>query len=134
MKLLFKEIAPAGENNGNGSVLGGWIYSKMDNAALTIASDHWLHRIPNVAAVTNSAEIKYIKSIFANDYVEIWGEYGNISAGKVDVVLKGYTRNAIKKESEYSLCATSVFSFSLIDLTTRKLVRIPKEIIDEIKG
>jgi acyl-CoA hydrolase len=134
MKILFKDIAPAGENNGNGSVLGGWIYSKMDNAALTIASDHWLHKIPNVAAVTNSAEIKYVRSIFANDYVEIWGEYVDASPAKVDIILKAYNRNGIKKDKEYGLCATAIFSFTLIDNDTRKIVRIPREIIDEIKG
>ena len=132
MRLLYKDIAPDGELNGNGSIKGGWIFEKMDYAALTIASEDFIHTMPGVAAVTNNAEIKYISSVFPHEYIEIWGEYSYISPGKFDIDLE--FRQRYRKSSEWIVSAKGTFSFSLIDAETRKIVRIPKEVVNEIKG
>lgn len=132
MRLLYKDIAPDGELNGNGSVKGGWIFEKMDYAALTIGSEDFIHSMHGIAAVTNNAEIKYISSVFPHEYIEIWGDYSYISVGKFDVSLE--FRQRYRKSNKWETCATGIFSFSLIDAETRKIVRIPKEVVNEIKG
>lgn len=132
MRLLYKDIAPDGELNGNGSIKGGWIFEKMDYAALTIASEDFLFDMPGIAAVTNAAEIKYKSPVFPHEYIEIWGEYSYISVGKFDVSLE--FRERFRKTNNWIVAATATFSFSLIDAETRNIVRIPREIVNEIKG
>lgn len=132
MRLLYKDIAPDGELNGNGSIKGGWIFEKMDYAALTIGSEDFIHQMPGIAAVTNAAEIKYHRPVFPHEYIEIWGDYSYISVGKFDVSLE--FRERFRKSINWELAATATFSFSLIDAETRKIVRIPKEVVNEIKG
>lgn len=132
MRLLYKDIAPDGELNGNGSIKGGWIFEKMDYAALTIGSEDFIHRMPGIAAVTNAAEIKYLVPVFPHEYIEIWGDYSHISAGKFDVALE--FRERFRKSNTWEIAAKAMFSFSLIDAQTRKIVRIPKEVVNEIKG
>lgn len=132
MRLLYKNIAPAAELNGNGSTKGGWVFEKMDYAALTLASEDFMWKLPDFSGVTNSASIKYHGSVFPHEYVEIWGSYIDISPGKVDVYVE--CRQRLRKSNEWNVTATATFSFSLIDNKTRKIARIPKEIINEIKG
>lgn len=133
MRLLYKDIAPAGEVNGNGSVKGGWIFEKMDYAALTIASEDFFWKMPDrVVAVTNSASIQYHSSVFPHEYIEMWGEYEDISPAKVNTKIE--CRQRKRHTNEWETVATGVFSFSLIDKETRKIVRIPKEVVNEIKG
>lgn len=132
MKLLYKSIAPESEINGNGSVQGGWIFKKMDYASLTLGSEDFIWSIPDAKAVTNSASIKYNNPLFPHEYVEIWGEYTDISRATFDVTLEGRSRHS--NSNDWKLIATAMFSFSLIDSNTRNIIRIPREVINEIKG
>lgn len=132
MKLLYKSIAPERAINGNGSVQGGWIFEKMDFAALTLGSEDFIWNIPNASAVTSSASIKYHNSLFPHEYIEIWGKYAYISPAKYDVTLEGRRRRG--KSNDWELVATAEFSFSLIDKQTRNIIRIPREVVHEIKG
>lgn len=131
MRLLYKGIAPGVYETGNGSVAGGWTFAVMDQSAFTIASEDWLHKYTGISAVTESANIKYIDSIFPNDYVEVWGEYSDITPAKWIVYTKCYTRR--KKSIDWKLAATGSFTFVQIN-KNRNIVKIPKEVINEIKG
>lgn len=133
MRLLYKDIAPSGEINGNGSIKGGWIFEKMDYAALTIASEDFFWATDeSIVAVTNSASIQYHNSVFPHEYVEIWGDYDDVSPAKLNTKLEFRQRK--RHTNTWEVVATAVFSFSLINKETRKIVRIPKEVVNEIKG
>ena len=132
MRLLYKSIAPENRMNGNGSVQGGWIFEKMDYAALTIGSEDFIWKLKGVAAVTNSANIKYHSSVFPHEYIEIWGKYSHISSARFDTYVE--CRQRKRKTDEWEVVATATFSFCLIDAITRNIIRIPREIINEIKG
>ena len=131
MRLLYKCIAPKQFVNANGSVAGGWTFSIMDQSAYTIASEDWLSKYPEVSALTASAEIKYLCPMFPDDYIEVWGDYLDISPAKWTVHTKCFVRSL--KSTEWEVGAEGIFNFVQTDLN-RKIVRIPKEVVNEIKG
>ena len=73
------------------------------------------------------------------DYFETTAQYlatsasgGTGSGATFDVTLEGRSRHS--NSNDWKLIATAMFSFSLIDSNTRNIIRIPREVINEIKG
>jgi acyl-CoA thioesterase FadM len=133
MKLVIKTIIPCTEINSNGSTKGGYTFELMDYAGVTFLNELFVNTLPeNHALVTNDANIKYIRSIFAYDYIEIFAKLSDATSGRLITEVQLYSRN--RKSTEWNLSATANFSFAIIDTNTRKIVRIPKEIINAIKG
>lgn len=131
MRLLYKCIAPKQFTNANGSMAGGWTFSIMDESAYVIASEDWLSKYPDISAVTANADIKYLLPMFPYNYIEVWGEYIYISPAKWTVRVDCYVRYI--KSDKWELSAQGTFDFVQID-RNRKIVRIPKEVVNEIKG
>jgi acyl-CoA hydrolase len=132
MKLYYKDIAPAAERNGNGSIKGGWIFEKMDYAALTILSEEYIYDLENVGTATSKADIQFKLPIYPHDYVEIYSKISNISSSTFSIYVECKTRK--RKSTEWDLAAAANFDFVLIEPDKRKVIRIPREKIDAIKG
>lgn len=133
MTLVFKTIIPCDEINSNGSTKGGYLFELMDYGSVTLINERFIHALPNNhSAVTNTAEIKYIKPVFAYDYVEVYAEIRDISPGNVTVETVLNSRNG--KRIEWERAAIGIFKFSIVNTDTRRIVRIPKEVVNEIKG
>jgi len=133
MKLVYKAIIPSTETNSNGSTKGGFIFELMDFSGVTYLNELFVNQLPeNEALVTNEASIKYISSVFAHDYIEIFADLISISPGNVTVNVELHSRD--KKSTEWKLSANAVLSFTIINTDTRRVVRIPREIINAIKG
>jgi acyl-CoA hydrolase len=131
MKLYYKDIAPADERNGNGSLKGGWIFEKMDYAALTILSEEHLSNLSDVFTVTHNANVKFINSVYPHDYVEIYASIVDISHTTFFINVEFMTRK--RKSKEWITSATADFNFVLVDKESKKISRIPREIINEFK-
>lgn len=133
MTLVFKTIIPCDEINSNDSAKGGYLFELMDYGAVTLINERFVHTLPeNHHAVTNAGEIKYIKPVFAYDYIEVHAEIRDISPGNVTVETVLNSRH--KKSNAWERAAIATFKFSIIDTDTRRIVRIPKEVVNEIKG
>lgn len=133
MKLVFKTIIPLSEVNSNSSTKGGYIFELMDYGAVTLINEIFVHALPeNHHAVTNTGEIKYIKSVFAYNYIEVYAEIIDVSPGSVTINTVLNSRD--RKSNNWDCAATATFKFSIVDANTRRIVRIPKEVINEIKG
>jgi len=131
MKLVIKGYVPGDVVNGNGSVKGSWIFEQADIAALTLIDELFLSEMPDVLAVTNSADLKFMSPAFPHNYFEAWGELESISPGRISIYVTIKYRNA--KSKEYVDCLTGTVSFTLIN-KDRKVVRVPKEVINAVKG
>lgn len=134
MKLVIKTIIPCEELNSNGSTKGGYLFEIMDYAGVTILNETFVASLPenHVLVTTHANDIKYINSVFAYDYVEVYAEITDISASSATVCVELKNRN--KKSTVWETSVVGEFKFSIIDVETRKIVRIPKEVINEIKG
>lgn len=133
MKLVYKTITPVSETTSNGSISGGYTFEIMDYSGVTAINEAFLNSIDEKhAAVTTDASIKYVLPVFAYDYIEVYAEIVDVTRGSIEVntVLKSRGR----KSKDWKDCAYATFKFSIIDLDTRRIVRIPKEVINEIKG
>ena len=131
MKLVLKGYVPGDVVNGNGSARGSWIFEQADVAALTFIDELFLSELSDVLAVTNSADLKFISPVFSHNYFEAWGELESISPGRISIYVTIKYRNA--KSKEYVDCLTGTVSFTLIN-KDRKVVRVPKEVINAVKG
>jgi acyl-CoA hydrolase len=131
MKLVIKGFIPGDSTNGNGSTKGGWLFEQLDLAALTYISELFLCEMPGILAVTNSADVKFISPAFAYGYIEIWADIETVSPGSIGISV--YLNYRDKKSKEFKSCVSGTVSFSLIN-KDRKIVRIPRKIINEIKG
>jgi len=131
MILAYKDIAP-NNSNGNNTVKGGWLFEKMDYAALTVISESFYHRYPNLRAVTSSADVKYKNPVHPHDYIEIWSEIKEVTSAQVSVGIVLKTRK--RYGAEWIVATTGNFNFVFVDSETKKLSRIPREVINETKG
>ena len=131
MKLVIKGFIPGDVTNGNGSVKGGWLFEQLDIAALTYISELFLCDMPGILAVTNSADVKFISPAFAYDYIEIWADIESVSSGSISISV--HLNYRYKKSKEFKSCVSGIVSFTLIN-KDRRIVRIPRKIINEIKG
>lgn len=131
MKLVIKGTIPRDSTNGNGSTKGGWLFDQLDIAAFTYISELFLCEMPNVMAVTNSADVKFISPAFAHGYIEIWADVKTVSQSSISISV--YLNYREKGTKEFKSCVSGTVSFSLIN-KDRRLVRIPRKIINEIKG
>ena len=133
MKLVYKTIVSNSDVNANNSASGGYLFGLLDYGAVTLISEQFVNRMPNkYQAVTASADIKYINSVFPFDFIEVYANITNITSAYVEVFVELNSRN--KKSMCWERTVTANFKFSIIDINTRKIVRIPKEVINEIKG
>ena len=133
MKLVIKQTIPGKRANSNSSTKGGYLFELMDIGAVTMLNESFANRGPDSQAlVTNSADVKYITPVFIYEYVEVLAEITAISPGSVTVAIVLNKRN--NKSTEWVKAVTGNFSFSLIDVKTRRITRISREIINEIKG
>lgn len=132
MKLTYKTVIPYDEVNSNGSINGGYTFQLMDLGAVTFINELFMNRMPGTTLVTSSATVKYQVPVFQHEYAEVYTETLSVTPGtlKISSILK--TRKI--KSTEWVTAATGEFNFSLIDPVTRNIVRIPREIINEIKG
>ena len=131
MKLLLKGYIPGNTISGNGSVRGAWVFEQADVAALTFINELFLSDMPDTLAVTNSADLKFISPAFPHNYFEAWGELESISSGSISILVTIKHRHA--KSKEYTNCLTGTVRFTLIN-KDRKVVRVPKEVINAVKG
>ena len=132
MKLCYKDIAPASQKNGNDGIKGGWIFEKMDYAALTILSEEHLSDLSGVFTVTHSANVKFVNSVYPHDYVEIYASIVDISHTTFFINVEFKTRK--RKTKEWVTSAIADFNFVLLDEKSKKISRIPREIINAVKG
>lgn len=130
MKLVLKGYVPGVSANGNGSARGSWLFEQADVAALTFIDELFLSEMPEVLAVTNSADLKFISPAFPHNYFEAWGELESISPGRISIFVTIKYRH--EKSKEYVDCVTGTVSFTLIN-KDRKVVRVPKEVINAVK-
>lgn len=131
MILAYKDIAPD-NRNGNSTVKGGWLFEKMDYAALTVISETIGHKYNKLRAVTSSADVKYVHPVYPHDYIEIWSEIKEVTPVqvKVEVVLKTRKRYS----NEWIDATTGNFNFVFVNSESNKISRIPREVINETKG
>lgn len=132
MKLTYKTVIPYNELNSNGSINGGYLFHLMDLGAVTFINELFMNTMPNTTLVTSSATIKYLLPVFQHEYVEVYAEILDVTPStlKIRSILK--TRQT--KSTEWNTATTGEFNFSFIDPVTRRIVRIPREIMNEIKG
>lgn len=132
MKLTYKTVIPYNELNSNGSINGGYTFQLMDLGAVTFINELFMNRMPGTTLVTSSATVKYQVPVFQHEYAEVYAEVLSVTPGtlKISSILK--TRKI--KSTEWVTAAMGEFNFSLIDPVTRNIVRIPREIMNEIKG
>lgn len=131
MQIEYKCTVPGDAVNVHNTAKGSYLFELMDLAGATRASPLFVGKT-NGVIVTSDADIKYILPVNAFDYVEVHVGIINITASKVVTNVELYIRAT--NSLEWRLASTGHFSFSLVDRSTRKLVRIPKEVINEIKG
>ena len=132
MKLTYKTVIPYDEVNSNGSINGGYTFQLMDLGAATFINEMFMNAMPNTTLVTSSATIKYLLPVFQHEYAEVYADVLNITPATLKIRAALNTRPI--KSTEWSTAATGEFNFSLIDPVTRRIVRIPRKIINEIKG
>ena len=133
MKTLVYKLYTGGVTvNGHGSVYGGWIFDILDRAGLVWINENITSKIGGVAAATSSATVKFHSAVMPFGFIEAYAECSDISVGNIDVDVELHYRKNDSTESE--VAASGTLSFSLVDKDTRKLQRVPREMIDAIKG
>ena len=133
MKTLVYKLYTGGATvNGHGSVYGGWLFDILDRAGLVWMNENITSKIGGVAAATSSATVKFHSAVMPFGFVEAYAECDDISVGNITVNVELYYRKNDSTNSE--LAASGKLSFSLVDKDTRKLQRVPREMIDAIKG
>lgn len=133
MKLVLKQPIPGTKANSNGSTKGGYLFEIMDVAGVTMLNETFANIVPdNYSLVTNRADVKYIASVFVHEYIEVFAEITDITPASVTVGIVLNNRN--RNSTEWTTAVTGSFSFSMIDTNTRKIVRIPREVINVNKG
>jgi len=133
MKTLVYKIYTGGAMiNGHGSVYGGWIFDILDRAGLVWINENITSKMGSEAAATSAAKVKFHNAVMPFGFVEAYAECSDISVGNINVDVELYFREHNSKNSE--LAASGTFSFSLVDRDTRKLQRVPREMINAIKG
>jgi acyl-CoA thioesterase FadM len=132
MKLTYKTVIPYEEVNSNGSINGGYTFQLMDLGAVTFINELFMNRMPGTTLVTSSATVKYKVPVFQHEYAEVYAEVINITPGTLTISSILKTRQI--KSTEWVTAAMGEFNFSLIDPVTRNIVRIPRKIMNEIKG
>jgi acyl-CoA hydrolase len=133
MKTLVYKLYTGGVTvNGHGSVYGGWLFDVLDKSSLVWINENITSKIGGVAAATSSATVKFHRVVLPNGFVEAYAECSDISAGNITIDVELYYRKNDSTDAELAVSGT--LAFSLIDKDTRKLKRIPREIIDAIKG
>ena len=132
MKLTYKTVIPYDEVNSNGSINGGYTFHLMDLGAVTFINEMFMNAVPNTTLVTSSATVKYLLPVFQHEYVEVYADVLDITPATLKIQATLNTRPS--NSTEWSTAATGEFNFSLVDPVTRRVVRIPRKIINEIKG
>ena len=132
MKLTYKTVIPYDEVNSNGSIHGGYTFKLMDLGAVTLINEMFMNTMPNTTLVTSSATVKYLLPVFQHEYAEVYAKVMNVTSGTLTVQAALNTRRI--KSTEWNTAVTGEFNFSLIDPVSRRIVRIPRKIINEIKG
>ena len=133
MKTLVYKLYTGGATvNGHGSVYGGWLFDILDRAGLVWINENITSKMGGTAAATSSATVKFHHVVIPIGFVEAYAECRDISAGSITIDVDLYYRKNDSTKSEVAVSGT--LAFSLIDKDTRKLQRIPREIIDAIKG
>ena len=118
--------------NGHGTVYGGWIFDILDRAGLTWINENITSKMNSEAAATSAAKVKFHNAVMPFGFVEAYAECIDISVGNITVEVELHYRKSDSTEPE--IAATGTLSFSLVDRDTRKLQKVPREIIDAIKG
>lgn len=131
MQLGYKCIVPCSALNSNNSAKGAYLFELMDLGAVTYLSQFFVNQITHVLVTTDS-NIKYLAPVEAFDFIEVKVSVINISSSKITASVQLY--NKTSKSENWTLAVAGVFSFSLIHTETRKLQRMPREVINVIKG
>lgn len=131
-KLVYKGYTEHAQVNGNKSMCGAYLFDKIDISALTWMSEEFLSDMKGVYAVTNRVDMEFNKSVFPFGYLEIYAECMDITPGRVDIRVEMMYRQ--RDQKEFEMASNALVSFSIIDKNTRKLKRIPREVIDAVKG
>ena len=130
--LVYKLYTGGAMVNGHGTVYGGWIFDVLDRAGLTWINENITSKMGDTAAATSSSSVKFHSAIMPFGFVEAYAECIDISVGNITVEVELHYRKSDSTEPE--IAASGTLSFSLVDRDTRKLQRVPREIIDAIKG
>jgi acyl-CoA hydrolase len=134
MKTLVYKLYTGGATvNGHGSVYGGWLFDILDRAGLVWVNENITSKMgDSTAAATSTATVKFHSAVMPYGFVEAYAECSDISVGNITVDVELYYRKNDSTDAELAVSGT--LAFSLIDKDTRKLKRIPREIIDANKG
>ena len=130
--LVYKLYTGGAMVNGHGSVYGGWIFDILDRAGLVWINENITSKMNSEAAATSAAKVKFHNAVMPFGFVEAYAECIDISVGNITVEVELHYRKSDSTEPE--IAASGTLSFSLVDRDTRKLQRVPREIIDAIKG
>ena len=129
MKTLVYKLYTGGATvNGHGSVYGGWLFDVLDKSGLVWINENITSKMGGIAAATSSATVKFHSAVMPFGFVEAYAECSDISAGNITIDVELYYRKNDSTDAELAVSGT--LSFSLVDKDTRKLQRIPREIID----
>jgi acyl-CoA hydrolase len=131
-KLVYKGYTEHAQVNGNKSMCGAYLFDKIDISALTWMSEEFLTEMRGVYAVTNEVKMQFNKSVFPFGYLEIYAECVDITPARIDIKVEMMYRD--RDTIEYEMATNAIVSFSIIDENTRKLKRIPREVMNAIKG
>lgn len=136
MKLVSKEYVSSDAINGNGAASGAWIFKKLDEAGVIFMDETFIHDLKPLFIVTNYSDVKFKHEVFCYGYIEIYAECVNITPARIDVRMELYHRvpkiiNSVTNKKV--LATTATFSYTLLDMETRKIFKIPKDIIKKHK-
>jgi acyl-CoA hydrolase len=132
MELFVKTHLSGDKLNSNGTVRGAELFEYADVAGYTFCNEKFLLHRPDLMVATNNADFKFLGPAYAYGFVEVFAEVGEVTPARIDVRIKMMVRD--NKDSEWRDCLRGTFSFTVISRETRKIHRLTKEEMYEIKG
>jgi len=131
-KLVWKVHLVADHVNAGGTVSGGRLFDMADVSAYTMINETFLTERPDIAVVTNSADVKFIAPAYAYGFIESYAEIIEVTPARINLSITMQYRD--NRSLDWYDCFVGTFSFTCLDKATRKVYKMSKEEMNEIKS
>lgn len=117
--------------NANGTLKGANVFDYADVTAFSIINDKFTRFHKHIGVVTSSATSKFISPIFGYGFIECFAEIIDCTPARITVKILIKYRE--RKGLEWVDAFEGTFQFTCIDRETRKVYKLSKEEMNEIK-
>lgn len=117
--------------NIHGAIKGPWIFERLDNAGVIWIIDNIISQQSGISMVTIDTDISFKKPIYRYGYVEVFVKPVTISRSRIKLKAEMYYVGREYKNKKILAC-TSTISFAFLEVGTRKIAKLRKEITDKL--